>query len=164
MLRTTRVTLLAILAGALSACATLVGGGTNQGVSVTSQPSGASFTVKAASGMQMASGTTPQTVILPRKHDYQIEFTVPGYRPQSMPLTKGINGWVYGNFIFGWIPGFIIDFISGSAHKLEPALVQISLQRSTAESGAEVLFGVVRQLDAKGRVMSEQKVELQPVE
>jgi hypothetical protein len=144
----------------LSACATIAGGGSSQGVSVNSDPSGASFAIKSSSGIQMAAGKTPQTVSLPRKNEYQIEFTVPGYRSQSVALTKGINGWVWGNFIIGWVPGFIIDFATGSASKLEPALVQVSLERGTAAIDAGKTFGVVKQLDAKGHVISEQRVEL----
>ena len=71
---------------------------------------------RAALSPQMASGTTPQMVRLPRKNEYQIEFAVPGYRSQSVALTKGVNGWVFGNFLIGWIPGLIIDFVTGSAH------------------------------------------------
>jgi len=54
--------------------------------------------------MQMASGTTPQVIQLPRKNEYSIEFSVPGYRSQSIALTKGVNGWVFCNFIIGSIP------------------------------------------------------------
>jgi hypothetical protein len=110
----------------------------------------------------MASGSTPQTIKLPRKNEYQIEFAVPGYRSQSVPLTKGLNGWVWGNLLIGWVPGFIIDFASGSAHKLEPAIVQVTLQRGVAGADADKLFGVIKQLDASGRVINEQLVELQP--
>lgn len=164
MFRALRLPLVAAATIATSACATLVGGGSSQGISVSSEPSGASFIVKSASGMQMASGTTPQTVRLPRKNEYQIEFAVPGYRSQSVALTKGVNGWVFGNFIIGWIPGLIIDFVTGSANKLEPSLVQVSLQRGVAGTDADKLFGVVRQLDASGHVVSEKRVELQPTQ
>jgi hypothetical protein len=161
MFRAFRLPVVAVAAIAASACATLVGGGTSQGVAVSSDPAGASFLVKSASGMQMASGRTPQTISLPRKNEYQIEFSVPGYHSQSVPLTKGVNGWVFGNFLIGWIPGLIIDFVTGSANKLEPAMVQVSLQRGVAADDAEKLFGVVKQLDASGKVVSEQRIELQ---
>ncbi len=110
----------------------------------------------------MATGATPQMIKLPRKNEYQIEFSVPGYNSQSIPLTKGLNGWVWGNLLIGWIPGFIVDFASGSAHKLEPAVVQVALHRGVAGDEAGKLFGVVTQLDAVGRVVSEQRVEMQP--
>jgi hypothetical protein len=158
-----RLTLLGTFAVSATACATLVGGGTKQPVGISSSPSGASFAIKSSSGLQMAVGKTPQTVVLPRKNEYQIEFTVPGYRTQSMALTKGLNGWVFGNLIIGWIPGFIIDFATGSASKLEPSQIQVNLERGAAgTSDANKVFGVVKQLDANGRVMSEQRVELTP--
>lgn len=163
MYRKVRLFFLSAVVVSATACATLVGGGSSQGVSVSSEPSGASFTVKSASGMQMASGTTPQMISLPRKNEYSIEFAVPGYRSQSVALTKGVNGWVFGNFIIGWIPGLIIDFVTGSANKLEPAMVQVALQRGVAEGEAGKLFGVVRQVDASGHVVSEKRVELEPV-
>ena len=164
MFRAFRLSLLTVVAIGATACATLVGGGSNQGVSVSSEPSGASFTVKSSSGMQMASGTTPQVIQLPRKNEYSIEFAVPGYRSQSVALTKGVNGWVFGNFIIGWIPGLIIDFVTGPTNKLEPSLVQVALQRGVAEGEAGKLFGVVKQLDASGRVISENRIELHPTQ
>ena len=59
MLRNIGRTVLAGLAIATTACATIVGGGTKQSVGITSEPSGASFTVKSSSGLQMAVGKTP---------------------------------------------------------------------------------------------------------
>jgi hypothetical protein len=162
MIRAVRLPLIAAVTIAASACATIAGGGTSQGVSISSEPSGAAFAVKSSSGIQMASGTTPQIVKLPRKNEYQIEFSVPGYRSQSVALTKGLNGWVWGNLIIGWVPGFIVDFASGSANKLEPSLVQVTLQRGVAGAEEGKLFGVVKQLDSSGRIVSEQKIELQP--
>lgn len=147
----------------LSGCATIMGGGSSQAVRVEATPAGATFTVKSSSGLQMASGTAPQAVRLPRKNEYQIDFTVPGYQPQSAVLTRGSNGWIWGNLLIGWIVGFAIDFATGSAYKLEPALVQINLVRSVGPDGQEEAYGVVRLLDDQGRQVSEQRVLLQPV-
>ena len=164
MIRAVRLSLLATVMVGSSACATLVGGGSSQAVSISSEPSSASFIVKSSSGMQMASGTTPQTIRLPRKNEYQLEFAVPGYKPQTVALTKGVNGWVFGNFVIGWIPGLIIDFVTGSANKLEPALVSVSLQKGVAGVEAGKFFGVVKQFDASGKTLSEQRVELEPAQ
>jgi hypothetical protein len=113
--------------------------------------------------MQMASGTTPQTIRLPRKNEYQIELGVAGYKAQTVALTKGVNGWVFGNFIIGWIPGLIIDFVTGSASKLEPSIISVSLERGVAAGEGGSLFGIVRQLDESGKIMSEQRIEFEPV-
>jgi hypothetical protein len=164
MLRVVRSSLLAAATITATACATIAGGGTSQGVSVSSEPSSASFVVKSSSGIQMASGQTPQTIKLPRKNEYQIEFSVPGYRSQSIALTKGLNGWVWGNLVIGWIPGFIVDFASGSANKLEPSVVQVTLQRGVAGADSDKLFGIVKQLNAAGHIVSEQRIELYPTQ
>lgn len=155
---------IAALALSVTGCATILGGGSSQALGISSDPVGARFTIKSSSGIQMASGAAPQTVTLPRKNEYQIEFTAPGYQPQTTALTKGVNGWIWGNLVVGWVVGFAIDFISGSAYKLEPAQVQISLVRAADEAGAMQLFGVVRQLDAQGAVVSEQRVLMVPVQ
>jgi len=157
------VTLSALLL-TLSGCATIVGGGSAQPVAIRSTPTSASFTVTSSSGLQMAQGTAPQTIRLPRKNEYQIEFTAPGFQPQKVVLSRGTNGWIWGNLIVGWIVGFAIDFASGSAYKLEPALVDISLVESRTASGAEQTNAVVRLLDGKGRVISETEVPLVPQE
>lgn len=147
----------------IASCATILGGGSAQAVSLTSDPAGATFTVKSSSGLQMASGKAPQTISLPRRNEYQVEFAVPGYQPQSVALAKGTNGWIWGNLVVGWIVGFGVDFLSGSAYKLEPAQVQVTMIRATDNDGQSQLYGVVRQLDGKGHVLSENRALLQPV-
>ena len=147
----------------LVGCATILGGGPSQPVSLSSDPTGADFMIKSSNGLQMGSGKTPQTLRLPRKNEYQVDFTVPGYQPQSVALAKGVNGWIWGNLVLGWIIGFGVDFLTGSAYKLEPAQVQVALARQTGENGELQLYGIVRQLDEKGRVIREQRVLLEPV-
>ena len=153
---------LAALLLTLSGCATIVGGGSAQPVAIRSTPNSASFTVTSSSGLQMAQGSTPQTIRLPRKNEYQVEFTAPGFQPQKVVLSRGTNGWIWGNLIFGWIVGFAIDFATGSAYKVEPALVEIALVESRTASGEEQTSAVVRMLDEKGRVISEAQVPLIP--
>lgn len=145
-----------------SGCATILGGGPSQSVSVASEPSGTSFVVKSSSGLQMAAGTAPQIILLPRRNEYQVEFTVPGYQPQSAVLTRGVNGWIWGNLVIGWIVGFIVDFATGSAYKLEPAVVQVALQRQPGEGTESDAHAIVRLLDRFGRVISEGRVRLDP--
>jgi hypothetical protein len=111
----------------------------------------------------MAQGQTPQTVPLPRKNEYQIEFTAAGFQPQSIALTKSLNGWVWGNFVFGWIIGFAIDFISGAAYKLEPALVTINLVQTHASNGVVGTSAVVDVRSESGRLIRQVTVPLVPV-
>jgi len=140
------VLLLAVAAVCITSCATIVGGGSSQPVSFSSSPSGAHFTVKASSGIQMADGSTPATVTLPRKNEYQVTVTMDGYRPQTLALTKGVNGWIWGNLFIGWLVGFIVDFASGSAYKLEPALISVTLETALLQDGSKTTFAVARLL------------------
>jgi hypothetical protein len=148
----------AVLAG----CATIAGGGTSQPVTINSEPSGATFVVKSSSGIVMSQGKAPQTIKLPRKNEYQIEISSAGYQPQLFALTKSINGWVWGNLLIGWIPGFIVDFAGGAANKLEPALVQVNLTRSTSDASS-ALEGTVRFLSESGRLVAEKHIRLEPI-
>jgi hypothetical protein len=149
---------LLVLAGG---CATIFGGGTSQAVSFTSDPVPARFVVKSSSGLQMAQGKAPSTVELPRRNEYQIEITAPGYEPQTMVLTKGINGWFWANLVFGGVVGGAIDFLSGAAWKLEPALVNVSMQKGNGDDH-EHMFSRIRIEDSKGNVLGERVLQLVP--
>jgi hypothetical protein len=165
--RSAKVVRLALTGGCFclaSGCATIAGGGTSQPVAFSSTPAGATFTVKSSSGIQMAQGTTPSTVRLPRKNEYQVEITVPGFKPQTLAITKGLNGWVWGNLFIGWVPGFIIDFAGGAASKLEPALIQVSMQSAQGPSGYDEAVAVVHLLNDAGGLIREVKLPLTPVD
>jgi hypothetical protein len=149
----------AISAGlALGACATLFGGGSNQAVNLSSTPP-ASFTVKSSSGLQMAQGMTPFVAQLPRKNEYQIQITANGYQPQTLVLTKGINGWFWVNLLLGGVVGMAIDLVSGAAWKLEPAIINVSLQRG---EDLDELFSCIKVFDANGKLLGQKVTKLAP--
>jgi hypothetical protein len=138
-------------------CATIVGGGSSQPVSFQSTPASATFTVQSASGLEMAQGTTPSVVSLPRSNEYQVRIDLEGYQPQTVALTRGINGWIWGNLFVGWIVGFGIDFLTGSAYKLEPASIQVGLQQA-----GEELYAIIRFLDDAQQLIEEKRLLMVP--
>ena len=148
---------------AVSGCASILGGGSSQPVSVTSNPASARFTIRSSSGIQMAQGQTPQTVRLPRRNEYQIEFTAAGFQPQTVALTKALNGWVWCNLLFVNVVGFAVDFLSGAAYKLEPALVTVSLVQARAGNGALGTSALVELRTESGRLIRQVTVPLVPV-
>jgi hypothetical protein len=152
-MRVTSVVAPLLTAIALSSCATILGGGSGQALTIQATPPNTHFTIKSSSGIQMASGEAPQTVRLPRKNEYQLDFTAAGFQSQSIALTKGTNGWVWGNLVIGWIVGFVVDFASGSAYKLEPALVSISLVSAVSETGDQSTSSLVSLYDDKGQLL-----------
>ena len=156
-MRPTRIVLVICVGAMLSGCATIAGGGPNQPVTIQSTPSAANFTIQSSSGLQMAQATTPSTVSLPRKNEYQIQITMPGYQPQSTVLTKGTNGWIWGNLFVGWIVGFIVDFATGSAYKLEPSLVQVDLQQVGDDA-----YAVIHIYNADKKLLEERRLLMVP--
>jgi hypothetical protein len=104
----------------------------------------------------MSSGAVPTSVRLPRKNEYQVDISLAGYETQSVAITRGTNGWIWGNLVFGWIVGFIIDFATGSAYKLEPALVNVTLEEG------EQVFAVVRFLNGDHELLREERLLMIP--
>lgn len=108
------------LAVALAGCATIVHGNT-QDIRVTSQPSGAVVRVSSLAT------TTPGVLKLDRKGIHTLVFEKTGYRSVEVTLNRTVDGWMFGNILFGGIIGLVIDFVSGSAYKLTPGEVSAVL-------------------------------------
>src|SRR5688572_8705355 len=98
-----RFTLPALLL-ALSGCATIVRG-TSQNITFASTPPGAAIKIGEAQY-----GVTPATVKIPRRRDTGITLEAPGYPPVTRPLNRKVNPWFWGNFLsFGFL-GLLIDY------------------------------------------------------
>ena len=105
----------------ITGCATIVSG-PNQSIPVTTQPSQATITVN---GMKY---TTPCTLTLSRSLPTQyITIEKEGYEPITYTLTKTVNGWVWGNILFGGWIGLIVDFSTRNATAFTPESVNVSL-------------------------------------
>ena len=143
-----------------SGCATLIGGGSNQKVRIHSVPTLAYFEVKSENGMRVAWGKTPQTLELTRGKDYQVSISMEGFRTTNLVLSKDLNKWVWGNFLFSpfCILGFAIDFISGSVYKIDLSSINTNLANSAAGRAGVI---VVRLIEKKGDTLAETKLMLQ---
>jgi hypothetical protein len=151
--------LLAVFVPLLPGCAAILGGGSSQAVSIASTPPAASYTIRSSSGIEMAAGSVPASVRLPRKNEYQVDISLAGYQTRTVAITRGTNGWIWGNLVIGWILGFIIDFATGAAYKLEPAFVNVTMERADDQA-----FALVRILDADRRLLREERLLLVPVQ
>lgn len=76
---------------------------------------------------------------------------------RTVAVTRATNGWIWGNLVFGWIVGFIVDFATGSAYKLEPAVVNVTLER-----GDEV-HAIVQFLNDDRELIQEERVKMVPI-
>ena len=157
MMKRIGVLMLSALLVSTAGCATILGGGSNQPLSIQSTPSEATYTVTSSSGIEMSSGGVPATISLPRKNEYQIDISLDGYETRTVAVTKGINGWIWGNLVIGWIVGFAVDFLTGSAYKLEPALVNVTLERG------EETVAVVQFFNDDQKLLREERLLMVPV-
>lgn len=124
----TWITYAILIAATCSGCATIVSSST-QPIQFTTLPSGASVIVD---GMHL--GTTPGTYALERGVDHIVELNLAGFEPASMQLRREINGWVWGNIVFGGVIGVVVDVATGAIYKLTPEAVEASLGESSAVS------------------------------
>ncbi|HET8648878.1 MAG TPA: PEGA domain-containing protein [Gemmatimonadales bacterium] len=129
MRRIGRVILLTLGGGVLvglAACATIMQG-SSQEVSVASTPTGAKVLVD---GNEV--GKTPYVAKLSRKDKHVVRIEMEGYQPFELPLARATSGWVWGNIVFGGIPGLAIDAITGGMYKLKPEQIEATLAANTA--------------------------------
>jgi hypothetical protein len=151
----TQTTFVLIIILGLSSCASIVNG-PSQAVDFTSQPAGARIIIDGKDY-----GTTPNSVSLRRKGrlpgeagnkvEYNVRIELAGYYPYDVKVKRDINGWFFGNIIFGGLIGIIIDASNGSMYRLSPDQVVAQLNRSTAaasnENGDRLQVSVVLKAD-----------------
>ena len=103
---------------ATTGCATILGGGGNKTIEVSSVPSGQSVEIRNKSGNVVHTGVTPFTVTVPRgkgwfnPERYTFKVSPAGYE-QVVPSE--LNMWYFGNLVFGGLIGMVIvDPLTGA--------------------------------------------------
>ena len=116
---------------AFSAGCASIGHGRYQQVAINSNPSGATVTVDCGNGAQPG-GTTPATVSLKRNADpCRIHLAKEGYEDSSVVFAKAVSGWIWGNLLFGGIPGWIIDAADGAMYNRVPDSASVTLVKKS---------------------------------
>jgi hypothetical protein len=112
----------------LANCATIVSK-SSYPIAVSSNPSGAKFTVRNQTGAVVNQGVTPTTIILPssagyfQPASYSLEFSRKGSGTQTVPLQASMNGWYAGNLLIGGLVGLlIVDPMSGAMWRLDESV------------------------------------------
>lgn len=130
-----------ILAAAtsLTACSSIVSK-SDYPVAITSIPSEAQFTIRDVSGKAIESGTTPKTITLKssagyfKKQSYTVEFQKEGYPSRTVEIVSSVDGWYFGNILFGGLIGMlIVDPATGAMYNL-PAGIEGNLTDEPTES------------------------------
>jgi len=97
----------------MTGCASIISE-TNQPVTLRSNPAGADIIITNKQGIEVFRGKTPTTLTLKTSagffcpEEYTVTYSLPGYAPQTLQLDNGVNGWYFGNFVFGGLIGMLI--------------------------------------------------------
>ncbi|MBL8404776.1 MAG: hypothetical protein JNL16_09570 [Dechloromonas sp.] len=139
------------IATSLSGCATIIGS-TTQPLTIKSTPEGANVVVINRAGEKIHSGVAPMTVTLNRgagyfkPEIYTIKFDKEGYESKEVVVTGQVNGWYFGNIIFGGliIGMLIVDPNTGamyslSSDKVEEALVAVGAKTSKVDNALTIV-------------------------
>lgn len=141
--------ILACAAAALasSGCATIVAK-SSQEIIITSVPEGAAVKIDNKGGTAVHSGNTPLTVTLKKGRGYfkaeryTIHLAKDGYQARDITVEGAVNGWYFGNIIFGGLIGLLaVDPATGAMYTLQPKEVSATLDtlKVTRNGGAQTL-------------------------
>jgi hypothetical protein len=124
-------------------CASIIQG-SHKTVQISSNPSGAKFTIYNKAGKAIDSRATPASVSLDRssgyfsKENYKVVFEMPGYYTGETYLKGSINGWYFGNLVFGGLIGLlIVDPATGAMWTLDPKELTYNLVQAQPGLNAE---------------------------
>ena len=122
----------------LSSCASIVSK-SSWPITINSSPSEAKISIKDKKGIEIYTGNTPATLKLKSgagffsKARYQVTFEKVGYDKKVVPVEFKLNGWYFGNIIFGGAIGLlIVDPATGAMFKLETEFLNETLSKSVA--------------------------------
>ena len=117
---------LALSTTLLGACASIVEG-TDQSVSVSSNPTGATCLLWREGGQIGVVNPTPGTVQVDKsREDITAHCTKDGYQDGVAVLSSSFEGMTAGNVIFGGIIGLGVDAASGAMHTY-PSSILVTL-------------------------------------
>ena len=105
----------------LVSCSTMINTPTQE-INLKSNPPNAKITID---GKKY--GTTPQLVNIERGSNHVVKLDLTGYEPYELQVTTKLSPWVWTNIFNGFLPGFAVDYITGSLNELYPDTLTVPL-------------------------------------
>jgi hypothetical protein len=146
MLRYSTLALAALILFSTS-CASIVSK-SSYPLTINTAPNDARVRIVDDSGMAVYLGNSPATVDLKagskyfKKASYSVYISKEGYDELIIPVNFKLDGWYFGNLIFGGLIGLlIVDPATGAMYKIETENISANLTQSvgsTQQQGLEV--------------------------
>ena len=138
------VTFIAIIL-ILTSCASIVSS-SSWPLTVKSNPVGAKLQITNKQGISVFNGQTPASIILKSgsgffsSESYLIKLTLDGYTEKTIPVRCTLNGWYFGNIVFGGLIGLlIVDPATGAMYRLETNTIDESLTTNPTSNNEKAL-------------------------
>lgn len=104
-------------------------------VTILTRPDGASVAITDKKGDEVFVGSTPAVVPLKSssgffsRAEYIVKINLPGYHEYVTTIGAGIEGWYFGNILFGGLIGMlIVDPATGAMWSLDRERINITLE------------------------------------
>lgn len=130
----------AVLCVVLSGCASIVSK-SNWPLTVVTNPEGVKIEISNRNGLVVYSGLTPASLTLKSgstffiKESYRVKMSFDGFEDRIIPLECTLNGWYFGNILFGGLVGIlIVDPATGAMYRLERGYIFESFEKPMANS------------------------------
>ena len=120
-----RGSMLWVLLFSQTGCATIING-QEQGVSIRSDPPGATATVLP----EKVSVTTPADLDLARGKVHTVKFELDGYEPRYGFLDRTASAATLWNILLGGLIGLVVDYSNDSVYTLTPDPLHVTLEES----------------------------------
>ncbi|MBO9201066.1 MULTISPECIES: hypothetical protein [Niastella] len=147
MLFPTKTLLLVSLITLTTSCASIVSKAVYP-ITIDSEPRNARITITNRRGIEVFDGHTPALVKLKpgggffQRAIYDIEISKVGYVTKRIPISAKLNGWYFGNFLFGYLGLLgilVIDPASGAMYRINDVAVMetLEVENKTAAAGSQ---------------------------
>ena len=134
-----KISTIAVILQVCTGCASIVSD-KRYPVSIVTEPSAAKVEVKDQYGVVKFSGTSPATAMLESGNGYftSAKYTVTaakdGYASNTYPIKSSLDGWYWGNILFGGLIGMlIVDPITGAMYEIDTPSIAMSLSPAAGE-------------------------------
>jgi hypothetical protein len=139
----------------VSGCASIFNGNASM-LNIMTNPDNATVTIKGSQSGEKIIQHTPCSITLNKNSDYTVAITYAGYQSENIIITRGINGWFWGNLFLGGVVGMVIDYSTNNMWYHTPSNINIDLTKlSSLPDTISIEYPVTLLMDDGSKVIKE---------